>query len=81
MKALNFLIIVVTNSFIVTVAFLMLEVSIESSTANYKIVESWMNKAELSYIDSSFSDFINPSVPPVRNTVETTSSYANFSLK
>ena len=40
MKALNLLIVVVTNAAILTIAVLMMHVSIESKTANYKIAQS-----------------------------------------
>jgi hypothetical protein len=45
MKALfNLFIVVVTNSFILAVALLMLSVCIESETANYKIARSWISE-------------------------------------
>lgn len=44
MKALNLLIVVVTNSFILSIALLMLSACMESSTANYKIARSWIDQ-------------------------------------
>ena len=40
MKALNLLIVLVTNSVILSVAFVMLYVCVESNTANYRIARS-----------------------------------------
>ena len=40
MKALNLLIVVVTNAAILTIAVFMMHASIESKTANYKIAQS-----------------------------------------
>jgi hypothetical protein len=52
MKALNLLIVVVTNSFILSIALLMLSVCIESETANYKIARSWISEGEFYTIAS-----------------------------
>lgn len=46
MKVLNLLIVVVTNSFILSVALLMLSVCIESKTANYKIAEALISEGK-----------------------------------
>ncbi len=42
MKALNLLIVVVTNGAILTIAVFMMHASIESKTANYKIAQSFI---------------------------------------
>jgi hypothetical protein len=47
MKALNLLIVVVTNSFILSIALLMLSACMESDTANYKIARSWIGEERL----------------------------------
>lgn len=52
MKALNLLIVVVTNSLILAVALLLISVCVESETANYKIARSWVSAGEFSSITS-----------------------------
>jgi hypothetical protein len=49
MKVINLLIVVVTNSFILSVALLMLSVCVESKTANYKIAEALISEGTLQH--------------------------------